>query len=119
MKNRKKEVQRENNFSLDKYLTGLYHVDTNQRWRRVASEGTAKGAAESGTAARAADVNGLRRALRKRKPVGSDGQPLPLSPAARITMYAAERASRWEAKLSGTTEIPPQRTDNCALGRFS
>jgi hypothetical protein len=79
MKNRKKEVQRENNFSLDKYLTGLYHVDTNQRWRRVASEGTAKGAAESGTAVRAADVNGLRRALRKRKPVGSDGQPLPLS----------------------------------------
>lgn len=43
----------------------------------------------------------------------------PVIQAARIKTYAAERASKREAKLSGTTEIPPQRTDNCALGRFS
>ena len=73
------EKHLKNNLSLDKFSTRLYDTTTNQRRRRVASEGTAKGAAESGTVARKPEVNGLPRALRKRKSVGSDGQPLPLS----------------------------------------
>ena len=51
--------------AIDNLAWGRYDSFTNQRWRRVASRSTAKGAADSGTAARGWQANGLRRALRK------------------------------------------------------
>ena len=96
-----------------------YDKPINQRGRRVASDCTAKGAADSETAARTAEVNGLLRALRKQERVGSDGRPLPLSRrrVSRCTRQSVLPFSGSKAEWHHGNSASAHRT--CALGRFS